>query len=1028
MRTKKIKSNAFDLQMLKNPAVFQIRCLPDVSDHRYYRDLREADEEESSYICSLNGLWKFHYAKNPTQFIADFAKDDVDTKSWDVIRVPAHIQMEGYDMPQYVNIQYPWEGHEDIRPGQIPTDFNPVASYVKYFQLPETVKDEEVNICFEGVESAIALWLNGEFVGYHEDSFTPARFALTPYLRKGENKLAAAVFKFSSGSWCEDQDFFRFSGIFRDVYLYFVPKFHIDDMKIIAKPKKNLKSAKLSLDFSYRGCGKVSIRLKAPNGEIVLEDEKRFRPDVRMSLEYSVRNVKLWNEYTPHLYTLELILTDSERKISEVIREKVGFRRFELINNIMHLNGKRIVFKGVNRHEFSSKTGRAICAEDTLKDILTMKRNNINAIRTSHYPNQSHLYRLCDQYGLYVIDETNMETHGTWDTLAMTKDEEYALPRDKKEWQPMLLARAKSMYERDKNHACILMWSCGNESSGGSVIFEMSEYFRSRDENRLVHYEGIFHDRRYPATSDVESQMYTKVEDIKAFLKEHREKPFICCEYSHAMGNSCGGMFKYTDLTKTEPLYQGGFIWDYIDQSITRKNRYGETFEAYGGAFCDVPSDYNFSGNGIVYGKDREISPKMQEVKHLYQWFDFEFFDRKLKITNHHPFAASSDFDCVLTLSREGRILEEMRLDTDVKPFCSASYELSFCTDMSVGEFCTDVSMRLKTDAEFAKAGHEIAYAQHITGSGKLLYRGYDLRGSMNKSDLILVQSPHVIGVKNDEFEVLFSTLYGGMVGYRYGGRELLCAIPRPNFWRAPTDNDRGNQMAFRYAKWKTAGSYQSGADASAGEIMRPKVERIGESIRISFTHFLQYRENGMVKQEYTVMPDGMIEVKLVTKEAEMLGDMPEFGMLFTVDADYEFMRYYGLGPEENYSDRKCGARLGVYEKKVSDNLSAYLKPQECGNREGVRYAAVVDERKRGLFFKAKDGESMSFSALHYSPEMLEEAKYAHELPRVQHTFIRVSKARMGVGGDDSWGARTHDEFLLPSTGRLEFTFYFRGI
>lgn len=429
----------------------------------------------------------------------------------------------------------------------------------------------------------------------------------------------------------------------------------------------------------------------------------------------------------------------------------------------------------------------------------------------------------------------------------------------------------------------------------------------------------------------------------------------------------------------------------------------------------------------IVYGKDRSASPKMQEVKHLYQSFDFDLSNTQIRITNRHPFANSSEFACVLTLHREGKCLEELHFQTEVAPLETSVYPISFMTAMDVGEYCVDVSLRLKNSTLYAKAGYEIAYAQTILGDKTLLYRGYDLRGSLSRSDLVLVQSPHVIGVKNEEFEILFSRIYGGIIGYKYANAEMLEAIPKMNFLRAPTDNDRGNQMPFRYAKWKNAGRYQSCKRDLAGRT-EALVERLEDSIRITFSHRILEDSEATVMQSYTISPDGMIEVQMLMEERDDLGDMPEFGMMFMLDADYRFMQYYGLGSDENYADRKHGARLGVYRVNVEDNLSAYLKPQECGNREGVRYAAIVDERNRGLFFRAKSGESMSFSALHYSPAMLEAAAYAHELPKVQHTFVRVAKARMGVGGDDSWGARTHEEFLLPKEGRMEFTFCFRGI
>lgn len=598
----------FDYTKIKDPLYFQENRLHAHSDHLFYASWEEMEEGTSSFVQSLNGLWKFHYAKNFGQTIPGFEQPDYDCSGWDDIRVPAHIQLEGYDQPQYVNTQYPWEGHEEAAPGGIPLRFNPVASYVTHFTLPEQMWGRRIFVCFEGAESALALWLNGQFVGYVSDSFTPSEFELTEYIVPGENKLCAQVFKWSAGSWCEDQDFFRFSGIFRDVTLFTVPETHIRDLQIRALPDETLSKAKLQITTQTWGTGKAVVSLldhgrKLTSEEYILdgEDHHAFWAD----------RPKLWNAETPALYDLCMEVYTSDGKLCEIIPQKVGFRRFEMKNTLMTLNGKRIVFKGVNRHEFSSVGGRHVTEEELRKDLATMKRNNINAIRTSHYPNSSLLYRLCDEYGLYLIDETNLETHGTWDTAEQNGDYDAIIPRDRPEWLPMLLDRANSMYQRDKNHPSILIWSCGNESFGGKDIFELSQLFRRLDSTRLVHYEGVCHDRRYPATSDMESQMYPSAEAIRAFLKKDRSKPFLCCEYSHAMGNSCGAMHKYTDLTDEEPLYQGGFLWDYIDQSLYRKDHYGREFLAYGGDFHDRPCDGNFSGNGIVYGGERNPSPKM---------------------------------------------------------------------------------------------------------------------------------------------------------------------------------------------------------------------------------------------------------------------------------------------------------------------------------------------------------------------------------------------------------------------------------
>ena len=545
------KVEQFDETILKNPQIFEQNRLEAHSDHICYGAEHELLIGKSSLRYSLDGLWKFSYAKNNSLSVKGFEKADFDCKSWDEIHVPAHIQMEGYDVPQYANVQYPWDGKEELIPGQIPEQFNPVASYVKYFTLPEHMKGHKVCISFEGVESGFAVWLNGSYVGYSEDTFDASDFDLTPYLLDGENKLSVRVWKWTSSSWCEDQDFYRFSGIFRSVVLYMIPEAHVWDLSVIPVVSKNLEEAEVELKLRTSGKGQIKAVLmdgqkKLFSGEAGCEDETQ--------IQFHVEHPKLWSAEEPVLYELQITILDEAGEICEVISQNVGFRRFEMDDGIMKLNGKRIVFKGVNRHEFSSLTGRVPNKEEVIRDIVTMKQNNINAIRTSHYPDDSLLYELCDRYGLYMIAENNLESHGSWDAyLRGRADESYIVPNDHDEWMDMMLDRVNSCYQRDKNHPAILIWSCGNESYGGKVIYEMSQLFHKLDAHRLVHYEGVFHDRRYNATSDMESQMYPSVDSIKEFLAKNTEKPFICCEYTHAMGNSCGAMQKYTDLTDTEP-------------------------------------------------------------------------------------------------------------------------------------------------------------------------------------------------------------------------------------------------------------------------------------------------------------------------------------------------------------------------------------------------------------------------------------------------------------------------------------------
>ena len=564
-----------DVNILKDPTIYQQNRLPHHADFTAYASAAEAVKKESSLRMSLNGIWKFAYAVNPESALHGFERLDVNCRNWAEIRVPAHIQMEGYGIPQYSNVQYPWDGWQDLKPGELPEDFNPVASYVKYFEIPDGWKGEKVCISFQGVESAFALWLNGSYVGYAEDSFDPSEFDLTPYLCDGENKLAVQVYKWCAGSWCEDQDFFRFSGIYRDVYLYRVPAASVSDLKVDTAVDDSYTKGVLSISVKGAGKGTVSVCLTG----FGLELQQEHALEDTFTICFPEKEVALWSAEEPNLYSLMLTVTNENGAVTEVIPQKVGFRRFEMINNMMCINGKRIVFKGVNRHEFSSTKGRAIGYEEALTDVITMKQNNINAIRTCHYPDGEALYHLCDEYGLYMIAETNMETHGTWDEIFRgMKPVSSAVPGDDPVWEALLLDRVHANYERNKNHPAVLIWSCGNESYGGSVIHHMSEEFRKLDPSRLVHYEGIFHDRRYNDSSDMESQMYTSAADVEEFLTKDRSKPFVLCEYTHAMGNSCGAMHKYTDLSDREPLYQGGFIWDYIDQSIDKKDRYGKAF------------------------------------------------------------------------------------------------------------------------------------------------------------------------------------------------------------------------------------------------------------------------------------------------------------------------------------------------------------------------------------------------------------------------------------------------------------------
>ena len=552
----------------------------------------------------------------------------------------------------------------------------------------------------------------------------------------------------------------------------------------------------------------------------------------------------------------------------------------------------------------------------------------------------------------------------------------------------------------------------------------MSQFFRNTDPTRLVHYEGLCHDRRYNDTSDMESQMYPSVEAIKEFLAKDDSKPFICCEYTHAMGNSCGAMHKYTDLTDTEPKYQGGFIWDYIDQSIYKKDRYGKEFQAYGGDFGERPTDYNFSGNGIAYGGNRDASPKMQEVKFNYQNITAEVSADSVKVINKNLFVNTDIFDCKVTVAKNGKVIRKASLATAVAPLSEETYALPLAKEEKPGEYAVTVSFHLKEDKAWAEAGHEVAFGQYV-------YQVEEPKKTCPEG-VKVIRSTHNIGVRGAHFEVLFSVLNGGLVSYKYAGKEMIEAIPKPNFWRAPTDNDCGNLMGMRYGQWKIASMYLSHKDFRQGPYgpgNEPEVEGNEKTVKVTYTYLMPTTPLSECRLSYEVSGDGRVKTTLSYDPVKELGDMPEFGVIFKFNADYDRVEWYGLGEAETYSDRKKGAKLGIYANKVADNIARYMVPQECGAKEEVRWAKVTDRKGRGMLFEMDENNGpMMFSALPYTPHEMENAMHPYELPEVHYTVVRVAKDQMGIGGDDSWGARTHEEYLLETDKKMEFSFVFKGL
>lgn len=626
-----------DMKWLDNPEVFKVNQLEPHSDHCYYLDYSDMKKEKNPLLQSLNGQWEFAYSKNVMERPVDFYKETFDASGFDKIMVPGHIELAGYDKIRYINTMYPWEGKEYHRGAYSmeatgaeegmfsEAQYNPVGSYIKYFDLDNNMCGKRIHICFEGVEEAMYLWLNGQFIGYAEDSFTPSEFDLTPYVKEKGNVLAVQVHKMSTAAFLEDQDFFRFFGIFRNVTLKAIPDVHLEDVwfKPVLNQDNESGSVSVSMKVSATDSQNVTAGfiLKDREENILVEKSLQLNKEndhLEGTICVDLESVRLWDNHNPYLYHAYIELKAEDGSLAEVIPYDIGFRRIEIIDKVVYLNGKRLIITGVNRHEWNARTGRCIGIEDMKADISCMLRNNINSVRTCHYPDQIPWYYMCDDAGIYVMAETNLESHGSFQKLGAIEPS-CNVPGSIPQWRDAVLERAKNNFETFKNHTSILFWSLGNESYAGDDIEAMNVYFAEKKDGRLVHYESSYYNRAYEDTiSDFETRMYAKPEDVEEYLNNSPKKPYILCEFMHDMGNSMGGLGSYMKLIDKYDMYHGGFIWDFIDQAIMVKDSVtGKDVLRYGGDFDDKPSDYEFSANGIVFA-DRKEKPAMQEVRYYY--------------------------------------------------------------------------------------------------------------------------------------------------------------------------------------------------------------------------------------------------------------------------------------------------------------------------------------------------------------------------------------------------------------------------
>lgn len=1005
---------------LSDPEFFQENRMDPVSDHKWYETEKEALRgEEMTWRHSLNGRWRFFYAPNPDSVPEGFEKESFSCEGWNTIPVPGQMELCGYGAPLYRDTDYPWNGIEAVKPHEVPERENPTGCYVTTFTLPEQMKGKRIQIHFEGVETAFHFWINGTYAGYSEDSYTPAVFEITDLLKEGQNKLAMEVYRFSSGCWLEDQDFWRMGGIIREVALTAVPDLHIRDLDIETDLDETYTNAsaniRLTLDGSLSEKGEVCWCLM--DGAFRMEklhemDERKILSgcekirDGKAEISFEVPNAKLWSAELPYLYRLILTVRDKDEDIREVVPYLVGFRKVEIRDAVLLFNGKRLRLNGVNRHEFSPSKGRAVGMEEMEWDIRFFKKNHFNAVRTSHYPNQSAWYDLCERFGIYVMDEVNLETHGTWHTMKF----EHTLPGDFPQWREAVLSRAKAMLERDKNHACIFCWSIGNESWAGKNLYDMSMYFRNRDKSRPVHYENVCHTPEWADTTDLESHMYASPEKAEAYLKNNPKKPYVLCEYAHSMGNSTGNLDEYTKLLDKYPQYCGGFIWDYIDQALYKTGPDGKQFLAYGGDFGDRPSNYAFCADGVIFA-DRTLSPKMQEVRYLYQPYELLPEADGILIRSRQLFETSESWKLCWTLEKEGRILRKGTRDVLVNPGEEVKVPCDLGLPEEAGEYVRTAKLLYKEATPYAEVGEEFCFGQAVEAAEKAkLEFGCGTEPEVVEGDFSL----SIVGTG---FRLTFDKTTGKLVACKIGKKELVydgINILKPEFWRAPTDNDVGYHMTEKCAPWKLASLY-------------PKVKQVDIRKEPGFvvieTEYLLFSD---VTCKVSIQVDGQGTMK-VCETYDGFPDtpaMPCFGMSWKLPKEFDQITWYGIGPEETYCDRKCGGKTGVFRATAADGMTPYVRPQECGNHVGTRWMELTDQEGSGIRIES-DG-TFEFSVLPYTCHEIESAQHAYELPAAYASVLRVLDMQTGVGGDNSWGAWAHEPYIVKGEEARTFTFYVR--
>ena len=974
---------------------------------------RFALNPEAERRISLDGTWKFLYSRNNAECPEDFFRTGYNTRRWDDIEVPGSWELQGFDAPIYTDTRYPFPPD----PPYVPGDYNPVGAYVREFTLPRGWEDMDVFLDFEGVESAFYCWVNGEFAGYSEDSRLPTHFNVTGLLKKGKNTLAVKVFRYSDGSYLEGQDYWRYSGIERSVYLYARPQSRVEDFLLSAPLVHDYRDGDFALRLLLHGAQagqKVMVKVIDPQGNVILSEDRTLSgpADTVMTVSRMFSDVLPWNAETPNLYTLTVSLSDSRGQSLEAFAHPFGFRTVEMWNGQVLVNGVPVLFKGVNRHEHSPETGRTITVESMLEDIRLMKQFNINAVRNSHYPNNYQWYYLCDKYGLYLVDEANLETHG----MTFHPDGTLAGYPD---WEGAFIERMSRMVERDRNFTSIVIWSLGNEAGYGPNFETIYHWTKRSDPSRPVQYEG----GGYEGVSDIYCPMYARIWALRRHVNQRDARPLILCEYAHSMGNSTGNLQDYWDLIYKYDQLQGGFIWDWVDQTFAIKDEDGRDIAGYGGdmGYVGVPNDSNFCANGLV-AADRSLHPHIWEVKKVYQYVHFEpvpFTSDRVMVVNRHDFIPLSRYRLRWTVEADGRTFREGEMDfPDIPARSSAEVPLPLGELPPFnGEYFLKVEAVTRDDAPMVPAGHVAAMEQWRLPVERALPEPERLQGVLK----VERGDGEVALVGDGGFRMVFGTDDGEMKELVYGGENMILEGLRANFWRALTDNDVACGTPGRCAIWKDAGSNVVLKDLGIEEMAG------GQQVRVSVIYDMPEQESSL-QVDYLVRPEGAVKVTMhFVPGRKPLPEMPVLGMRMVLPAGYDRMTWLGRGPQENYPDRKTGAAVGLYSAGVWEQFHPYVRPQETANKCDVRWAALRDTSGRGLLVIGEEPLNVSawnfpLDDIAYVPFDTERRHGGSIVPK-DMVWLNILHRQTGVGGDNTWGAQVHSEYTItPHEWEYSFT------